>query len=122
MGAGRSQEAAFELKASVPAGTYHFVLDCVVIAGVDVTFDLMQRRGSDNIVLASWSEHFDPLPTGFDAQAYEKDQSAPAIDFVTGDQLVFRFSAANTIQSEAWIPNGDGGLSKGRIPNITLPK
>jgi hypothetical protein len=35
---------------------------------------------------------------------------------------VFRYSASNTIQAEAWIPNGDGKLSNGRIPNITLPK
>jgi hypothetical protein len=35
---------------------------------------------------------------------------------------VFRFTAANTIQAEAWIPNGDGKLSNGRITHITLPK
>lgn len=106
----------------MPAGTYHFVLDCIVIAGVDMTFDLVHRRGADNTVLTTWSQHFNPLPTGFDAQPYEIDQTAAKIDFVAGDQLVFRFSAANTIQSDAWIPNGDGRLSQGRIPNITLPK
>lgn len=106
----------------MPSGTYHFVLDCIVIAAVDVQFDLMHRRGADNTVITSWVEHFNPLPTGFDAQAYEIDRTGAKIDFKAGDQLVFRFSASNTIMSDAWIPNGDGGLSEGRIPNIRLPK
>lgn len=106
----------------MPSGRYHFVLDCIVIAPVDMTFELMHRRGTDNVVLVTWDEHFDPLPASFDAQAYEVDQQAPKIDFKSGDKLVFRYSAANTIQADAWIPNGDGKLSNGRIPNITLPK
>ncbi len=97
------------------------MLDCIVIAGVDVTFDLLHQRGADNTVIASWTQHFNPLPTGFDAQAYEIDQTGPAIAVEPGDKLVFRFTGANTIQSDAWIPNGDGKLSGGRIPNITLP-
>lgn len=104
------------------AGTYHFVLDCIVITSVDTTFELMHRRGSDDTVLVTWSQHFDPLPEGFDAQTYELDQQAPAIDFTAGDQLVFRYSATGTNQAEAWIPNGDGKLSGGRIPHIKLPK
>ena len=47
---------------------------------------------------------------------------APAIDFMAGDQLVFRYTGANTQSLQAYIPNGDGELSHGRIPNITLPK
>jgi hypothetical protein len=85
-------------------------------------FDLVHRRGADDTIVATWTHHFDPLPTGFDAQAYEVDQQGSAVPFARGDQLVFRFSASNTIQAEAWIPNGDGRLSKGRIPNITLPR
>lgn len=122
MGAGRSQEAAFELKAGVPAGTYHFVLDCIVISSVDVTFELMHQRGADTTVLATWSKHFEPNATGFDAQAYELDREAEAAPFKPGDKLVFRYSAANTTQLEAWIPNGEGHLSNGRIPYFTLPK
>jgi hypothetical protein len=106
----------------VPAGTWHFVLDCIVIAGVDVTFDLLHRRAGADTVVATWTQHFDPLPTGFDAQAYEIDQPGAAIEFVAGDRLVFRFTGANTIQSDSWIPNGDGVHSKGRIPNLTLPQ
>ena len=73
-------------------------------------------------MLATWSQHFDPLPNGvYDAQAYEVDQAAPEIDYADGDQLVFKYSARNTTKSEAWIPNGDGVKAKGRIPNVTLP-
>ena len=104
------------------AGTYHFVLDCIVIVSVDAQFDLMHRRGADTTVLVSWTQHFEPLPDSFDAQPYEVDKAAPAIDFAAGDKLVFRYSATGTTLSEAWIPNGDGKLSGGRIPSITLPK
>lgn len=85
-------------------------------------FDLVHRRGADDRVITTWTNHFDPLPTGFDAQAYEVDRQGAAVPFAPGDQLVFRFSASNTIHAEAWIPNGDGKLSHGRIPNITLPR
>ena len=67
-------------------------------------------------------QHFEPLPgAAFDAQPYEVDMMGPAIDFVAGDRLVFRYTGANTTSAEAWIPNGDGALAHGRIPNITLP-
>ncbi|HEY5950211.1 MAG TPA: hypothetical protein VIV40_32170 [Kofleriaceae bacterium] len=106
----------------MPAGTYHFVLDCIVIADVDMRFELLHRRGTADSVVTTWNQHFNPLSISFDAQAYELDQTGAAIDFTAGDLLVFRFSAENTIQSDAWIPNGDGNLSHGRIPNFTLPK
>ena len=106
----------------VRAGTYHFVLDGIVTAKVDVDFDLVLRReGVSDKVLTTWSQHFDPLPTGFDAQAYEVDKACGEIDYEAGDQLVFKYSASNTTKTEAWIPNGDGAKAKGRIPNITLP-
>jgi hypothetical protein len=123
VGAGGSQEAAYSLEASVPAGAYHCIIDSIIIRPVDVTFDLIWRRGDMDMVLATWDQHFDPLSgANFDAQAYELDVDAPAIDFVPGDKLVFRYSGSNTIESEAYIPNGDGSLANGRIPNFTLPK
>lgn len=123
MGAGGSQEAVYALKASVPGGTYHCVLDSIVIRPVDVTFDLIWRRGAVDTSLATWMQHFEPLPgASFDAQAYEVDMTGVAIDFVAGDNFVFRYTGANTTSFEAWIPNGDGDLAHGRIPNITLPK
>lgn len=122
MGAGGSLEAAYPLKASVAAGTYHCIIDSIIIRPVDVTYDLIWRRGGNDMVLATWSEHFEPLPgASFDAQAYEKDVDAQAIDFEAGDKLVFRYSGSNTASSEAYIPNGDGSLANGRIPNFTLP-
>lgn len=123
MGAGGSQEAEYALKASVPAGTYHCIIDSIIIRPVDVQFDLIWRRGSTDTVLATWMEHFEPLPgASFDAQPYEIDVQAPAIDYKPGDLLVWRYSASNTIMFDAYIPNGDGTLSNGRIPNFTLPK
>ena len=123
MGAGRSQEAPYTLKASVPAGTYHCVLDAVIIASVDVTFDLIWRRGTTDMPLATWTDHFEPNGGGnFDAQPHEYDEPAPAIDWKDGDLFIFRYTGANTVSNEAWIPNGDGAISHGRIPNITLPK
>ncbi len=123
MGAGGSQEAEYDLKASVPAGAYHCIIDSIIIRPVDVTFDLIWRRGDVDMVLATWDEHFEPLPnSSFDAQPYERDVDAPAIDFMPGDELVFRYSAQNTTEFDAFIPNGDGTLSNGRIPNFTLPR
>ena len=123
MGAGGSQEAPYTLKAKVPAGTYHLVLDAVIITSCDVTFDLIWRRGGTDMELATWTAHYDPRGGGnFDAQALEYDEDAPAIDFVNGDQLVFRYSANAASQLDAYVPNGDGVNSHGRIPNITLPQ
>ncbi|TMQ09033.1 MAG: hypothetical protein E6J90_19160 [Deltaproteobacteria bacterium] len=126
MGSGGSrpsfQDAAFDLRAGVPAGTYHVECDAVITASVDVTFTLIWRRGSTDNQLVQWTRHWDPLPAGkFDAQPYEVDMAAGAIDFRDGDQLVFRYAAANTTGLEAFIPNGDGVNSHGRIPSITLP-
>ena len=105
----------------MPAGTYHFVLDCIVTAAVDVKFDLMARRGTDIVVLATWSKHFEPLASGYDAQPYEVNKAAAAIALADANELVFRYTASNTTKAEAWIPNGDGTLAHGRIPHIALP-
>ena len=122
MGAGGSfQEAAYHLKAKVPAGMYHFVLDAVITAPVDVTFDLIWRRGTTDTTLAHWMEHYDPVPGNFDAQPFEYDMPAQAIDYKSGDQLVFRYTGNNSQSQQAYIPNGDGAITNGRIPNITLP-
>jgi hypothetical protein len=123
VGTGGSQEASFSLLAGIPAGTYHFVLDAVVISSVDVQFDLVQRRGGTDTTLVTWMEHYEAIGGGdFDAQALEYDETAPAVDFKAGDQLVFRYTGTNGAAAETYIPNGDGVHSKGRIPNITLPK
>jgi hypothetical protein len=123
VGPGGSQDAEYTLKASVPAGTYHVICDAIIIRSIDVTFDLIWRRGATDTVLATWMQHFDPLPAGvFDAQPYELDVDAPAIDHEDGDQFVFRYAGANSTAIMAFIPNGDGPITKGRIPNITFPR
>ncbi len=122
MGAGGSQEASYELQADVPAGTYHVVLDGIVIQSVDVQFDLLWRRNGSDTTLATWSVHFDPSGSDFDAVPAEVDEQAPAIDFRAGDQLVFRYTGSNTTTDDAYIPDGDGAKKNGRDPNITLPQ
>lgn len=123
MGPGGSQEAEFTLEAAVPAGTYTVVCDAIVIRAVDVTFDLVWRRGQTDTTLATWTQHFEPLPGGeFGAQPYEIEQTAPAIEWQEGDQFIFRYTGANTTSMQAFIPNGDGAITGGRIPNITLPR
>jgi len=123
VGPGRSQEAPYTLKAPVAAGTYHVICDSIIIRPVDVTFELIHRTTAGDTTLASWSDHFEPLSGGiYEAQAYEIDQEAPAIDLAGTDELVFRYSGANTDAEQAFIPNGDGDRAGGRIPNITLPQ
>ncbi len=123
MGPGRSQEAPYTLKDSVPAGVYHVNCDSIIIRPVDVTFELIHRSGDTDTNLATWMEHWEPLPGGvYEAQAYDIDQDAPAIDFKDGDELVFRYTGMNSDAAMAFIPNGDGATANGRIPNITLPK
>jgi len=99
--------------------------DAIVIGSVDVQFSLIWRHagGSADTTLAQWTQHWEPLAGGvYDAQAYETDEAAPAIDFAAGDQLVFRYEGLSTsIDGQAWIPNGDGATTGGRIPSITLP-
>jgi hypothetical protein len=122
VGPGGSQDAPFDLRASVHAGSYHVQCDSIILAPVDVTFTLIWRRGATDTTLAQWSRHWDPLPgAAYDAQAYELDVPATAIDFEPGDQLVFRYAGANTDNNQAFIPNGDGPNQGGRIPAITLP-
>jgi hypothetical protein len=122
VGLGESLDAAFTLRASVPAGSYHVTCDGIITESVDATFTLIWRRGSTDTILAEWSKHWDPLPSGFKAQPYEIDVEAPAIDWKSGDQLVFRYHGQSAKLGQAFIPNGDGERNDGRLPNIRLPQ
>ena len=123
MGSGGSLDAEYALVADVPAGAYHVICDNIIIRSVDVVFELIHRRGGADVQLATWMEHFEPTADGtFRAQPYELDVQAPAIDFERGDELVFRYTGAGSTAMMAFIPNGDGHITGGRIPNITLPK
>lgn len=123
MGSGGSLDAEYDLKADVPAGAYHVVCDAIIIRAVDVRFELLHRRGGEDVQLATWTAHFEPLGGGqYRAQPYELDVDAPAIDFAKGDQFVFRYTGIASTAAMAFIPNGDGELTGGRIPNLTFPR
>jgi hypothetical protein len=122
VGAGSSLEAEFTLVADVPAGEWRLVADGVIVDSVDVRFELLWRRaGRADVTLGAWDHHFDKLAVGFDAQAFEATSQGPAVEYVPGDQLVFRYAGTNSTSPMAYIPNGNGALSNGRIPFVTLP-
>ena len=91
-----------------------------------LNFALIWRRPGLDTTLAAWSKHWEPRGGGnFDAQPYEVDMAARAIDFLPGDLLVFRYAGAGTMgttSGEPFVPNGDGSNSNGRIPSVTLPR
>lgn len=124
MGAGRSLEAEYLLVDFVPAGEWTLVADGIITAPVDVTFEILWRRdGRDDVLLASWMTHFEPLGGGsFDAQAYEVTAVGPRVDREPGDRLVFRYTGTGTDVPMAYVPNGDGARHNGRIPYIDLPR
>lgn len=122
MGTGSPQEAEFSLLADLPAGTWGFVGDGIITKSVDVTFEIFVRpTAGAEIAIATFMHHFDPLPAGFDAQPFDASMAVPAITIEPGDQLIFRYGAANTDVPMAYIPNGDGFRAGGRIPFIDLP-
>ena len=125
MGAGSSLEAAYSLRAPIPAGTWLLVADGIITEPVDVHFELLWRHGDGaaDTRLAAFDQHFDPLPDGsYRAQPYEVSASVGAVAAVTGDQLVFRYSGESaSLDMSAYVPNGDGETTGGRIPYIDLP-
>lgn len=122
MGAGSSQEAEFDLLGDIRAGTWTLVADGIITESVDVTFELLVRRGGTDLPLASWDHHFDPRGGGnFDAVIYEDTAAVDEVVYEDGDQLIFRYSAGDTVAAMAYIPNGDGARQNGRIPHLILP-
>ncbi len=123
MGTGSPQEAEFTLLADVPAGEWLLVADGIITRPVDVTFELIwRRRDAGDVAIATFQHHFDPLPSGFSAQPFEARMAGPALTDAAGDQLIFRYSGANTDTPMAYIPNGDGFRAMGRIPYVDLPE
>lgn len=122
MGAGRSLEAAYALGGPIEAGAWLMVGDGIVLESVDVTFEIVWRSDSGDEVLASWQHHFDPLPGGeYRAQAYEESAELARVDAADGDQLILRFTGEGSEQVMAYIPNGDGEVTDGRVPFLDLP-
>lgn len=95
-----------------------------MIQPVDVQFDLFHRRpGQDDVVLTTWSDHFEPLGGGvYDAQPYEHQAEIERVEYEPGDELIFKYTGTGTDTPMAWVPNGDGELLDGRIPYIDLPQ
>jgi len=123
VGAGGPREAAFELVDSIPAGTWTLVGDGIITASVDVTWDVLWRRGTVDMPIARWQRHFDPRGgTNFDAQAFEESAAGPAIQFEAGDRLILRYDGEGTSVGMAYVPNGDGAIANGRIPFLRLPR
>lgn len=88
-----------------------------------MTFTLLWRDGGGDHPVATWTHHFDPPASGFNAVQYEEDQPGAAVMGAKGDLLVLRLSAQGTSTGGSlYVPNSDGANAQGRIPNLTLPK
>lgn len=122
MGAGRSQEAEYTLRGDLPAGEWKLAGDGIILEAVDVHFEVFVRRAdTTEVPIVEWMHHFERLPMGFDAQAFDATADGPAVTFIEGDQLILRYSGAGSVSTMAYQPNGDGALAHGRIPFLTLP-
>ncbi len=130
MGVGDPLEAAFTLAGPVKAGEWDLIGDGIVLVngGVDIRFDVIwrQKSGVGDQTLVSFQNHFAELPAGpgqFNAVQFEATGAGVAAEAVAGDLLVLRFTAMNAPQGAmAFIPNGDGVKTMGRIPVVTLPR
>lgn len=100
----------------------------MILQSADVRFEIIWRTtagdaGASDHVLATFNHHFDARPAGnFDAVTYEADATGVAAQAQAGDQLVLRIEVMNAPQGQAYIPNGDGARTNGRIPSIALPQ
>lgn len=108
----------------IKAGTWHLVGDGIVLSAADVTYDVVWRdsKGGEHAI-ATWSHHFDPLPSGFNATQFEADTAGSEAKASANDTLILRLSAqGDPTVAMLWIPNGDGAKAMGRVPSLTLPK
>jgi hypothetical protein len=122
VGAGRSLEADYQLSGAVGAGSWSFVLDGICLESVDVTFELLLRASDDDTRLAAFTQHFDPVDGGgYTAQAFEHTEELARVEAADGDRLVLRYTGEGSDLMMAWIPNGDGESTGGRIPYLDLP-
>jgi len=88
-----------------------------------VTFEILRRRGAEERPIVRWEHHFDPLPDGsYRATPYEATADGPSVGVDEGDLLVLRYTGQSASLPMAYVPNGDGATSGGRIPYIDLPQ
>ena len=121
-----SLEAAysFQTSTSLKSGPWHLIGDGLIVQSCDVQFDVLTRDAQGDHRVTTWTHHFDPPSSGFDAQPFEGDASGSAVAVSSGDRLVLRITVLGVSSgtSTFYIPNGDGSASNGRIPSLTLPK
>ena len=123
MGIGDPREAAIKLVAPLPAGTWTFIGDGIIIEPVDVLFEIIWRDAQGNeTTIVQFEQHFELNPDGLGrAVAYEDSAVGAAVPASEGDELVLRYSAVSAVTSmNAYLPNGEGATSGGRIPCIVL--
>ena len=124
MGVGDPLEATYPLTGPVAAGTWHLVGDGLILAAVDMQFEVLWRSGQGDHLIVSFQHHFDP-PTG--SQAYsavplDADAVGADVAAAAGDSLVLRMTATQSASAgPAYIPNADGPHTHGRIPHLSLP-
>jgi hypothetical protein len=126
-----SIEAAFGVESDnrIPAGPWHLIGDGIVLEPCDVRYDLLLRDDQGDHPITTWSNHFEPSPSGDNhSQPFEAETLVAAVDAKSGDQLVLRITAegesgtsGTSGQTVLFIPNGDGALANGRIPSLTRP-
>jgi hypothetical protein len=122
VGAGRSLEAAYTLTRPVGAGTLYLVADGMCLEAVDVTYDIVLRSGGADTVLGTIDHHWDPLEGGsYMAQPFEVGRPVEAPVGAAGDELILRFTGTNSEMTMAYVPNGDGASTGGRIPYLDVP-
>jgi len=88
-----------------------------------VTFELLFRKpGQADRVVVSWQHHFDAQDGYSMAEPFEATATGAALDVDRGDQLVLRYTGQSASLPMAYVPNGDGARTKGRIPFVDLPR
>jgi hypothetical protein len=121
VGVGDPLEAAITLDGPLRAGTWHFVGDGLILADVEMTFDVIWRGAGGDTVIVSFAHHFTQVSAS-SAEKFEADAAGIAAAARSGDELVLRMTATkSTTTHTAYIPNADGSLTHGRIPSLTLP-
>lgn len=124
-------EAAYTLKAPIPAGSWTIVGDGIVVGSgaqsVTVRFEARWRKqgqtdGNGDTVLATAMNTFTrDSSQPFDAVPFTTMVPGIAADADAGDLLVLRVTAVSGDPGALFILNGEGKNSGGNIPRLDLP-
>lgn len=122
MGVGDPLSATYKLVGPIAAGAWHLVGDGLILASVDMQFDVLWRSGGNDQPIVSFSHHFDVPAESYYAAPLDADAAGAAVPARAGDLLVLRITALSSASpGSAYIPNFDGSHTKGRIPALSLP-